>query len=79
MAKHGIVTISAAGVPTFEERNGLSGLTAGIGTLFSYQKAPVGLPSVYSRVATLVAGNMIAVQSMTGKIGVAALGRTYTM
>lgn len=79
MAKHGIVTINAAGVPIFEEHNGLSGVTAGIGTLFSYQRAPVGLPSVYSRVATLVAGNMIAVQSMTGKIGVAALGRTYTL
>lgn len=79
MAKHGIVTVSATGVTTFEERNGISGLTAGIGTLFSYEKAPVGLPGVYAKIATLVAGNMIAVQSLTGKLGVAALGRSYTM
>lgn len=79
MAKHGIVTITEAGVTSFEAKTGLASVTAGIASNFSYQKAAVGLPGVYAKLSAFALGNVVATHSFTGRIGMAAAGRSYTI
>lgn len=76
--KHGVITIDEAGKPTLVEKNGISGVLTGVTTIFSPSEGVVGIPKVTSHVVSALAGNMLATQSATGRIGVSALGKTIS-
>lgn len=79
MSKHGTVTVDAAGVPTFTEASGVINYVKDAATtVFSTTKAPVGYAAVVQRIGLVAIGNMVAVHSLTGGLGVSALGRTVS-
>lgn len=75
--KHGIVELSAEGVPTFTEGAGVMNyLTDALTTSISLNKAPVGYAALVQRVALAVGGNVLATASLTQRVGVSAFGKT---
>jgi len=80
MAKHGVITIDAEGVPTLEARGGVFNYVAdATTTIVSHQKVPVGYPALIQRAMLFAAGNVVAYQSTTGRIGMGALGKNYIL
>lgn len=76
MAKSGVVTIDEAGVPTFVDGSGVMKMTTdALTTLISTTKAPVGYTALIQRAALLVGGNLIGVQSASGRFGVGVAGK----
>lgn len=76
--KHGVITIDEAGTPTLVEKNGISGVLTGVTTIFSPSEGVVGIPKVASHVVSALAGNILATRSTTGRLGVAAFGKTIS-
>ncbi|UBF42559.1 putative cysteine methyltransferase [Cystovirus CAP3] len=76
--KHGVINIDEAGTPTLVEKNGISGVLAGVTTIFSPAEGVVGIPKVTSHVVSALAGNLLATHSTTGRLGVSALGKTIS-
>lgn len=76
--KHGVITIDEAGTATFTAKNGISGVVTGVTTIFSPSEGVVGIPKVTSHVVSALAGNLLATHSTTGRLGVAALGKTIS-
>lgn len=77
MAKHGILTqVEDTDEFTFTSKTGLDMITTAIVNPFKIAEGIVGYPKLLSHVATLVAGNMIAVNSIDGGFGVAVAGKT---
>lgn len=75
--KHGIYTpVGDTEQATFTSKTGLSMITAALSTPFRLNEAPVGYVKLLSYVATAAVGNMAAVNSISGGIGVSVLGRT---
>lgn len=75
--KHGKVKIDEAGAVTFVEGAGLMKYaTDAVTTLFSLTEAPVGYASAVQKVGLVLAGNAVAVHSLTGSLGLSAAGRT---
>lgn len=75
--KHGKVAVSETGTATFTEGAGIVKYTTdALTTLFSLSEAPVGYASAVQKIGLVLAGNVIATQSLTGSFGVSALGRT---
>lgn len=76
MAKSGIVTIDGEGGATFEDRPGLAAMTTdALTTLISTTSAPVGYTALLQRAALLIGGNLIGVQSASGRLGVGVAGK----
>lgn len=76
MAKQGIVKIDAEGAVTFEEGSGAAKMiTNAVTTLFSTTEAPVGYASLIQKVALVAGGNMLGIQSATGRLGLGVAGR----
>lgn len=77
MAKHGIITqVGDTDEWTFTPKTGLDTITTALINPFKPSEGIVGTPKLLSHVAAAVAGNMIAVNSIAGGLGVSALGRT---
>lgn len=76
MAKHGVITVSEAGVPTLVEGTGVVNyLSDALTTVFSSQKVAVGHAATVQKIALVAAGNVAGIQSTTGKLGVGVLGK----
>lgn len=76
MAKHGVVQLDEAGVPTLVEGSGaLNYVGDALSTLFSTQKVAVGHAATIQKIALVAAGNLAGIHSATGKFGVGALGK----
>lgn len=58
------------------EANGLTGVIAGVTTLFKPAEAVSGIPKYTAIAIGAVAGNVVATHSQTGQLGVSALGKT---
>lgn len=77
MAKHGIlVQVGDTDQFTFTAKTGLDSVTAAITNPFKPNEGIIGTPKLLSHVAALAVGNMVAVNSMQGGLGVSVLGRT---
>lgn len=76
--KHGVININEAGVPTLVEKNGISGVLAGVTTIFSPAEGVIGIPKVTSHVVSALAGNLLATKSTTGSFGLSAFGKTIS-
>lgn len=77
MAKHGILTqVGDTDQFTFVSKTGLESVTTAIMNPFKPNEGIIGYPKLLSHVAALAVGNMAAVNSMVGGVGVSALGRT---
>lgn len=77
MSLHGVfVPVGTTEETTFTSKTGLSMVTAALMTPFRMNEAPIGYVKLLSYVATAAAGNMVAVNSISGGFGVSALGRT---
>lgn len=76
------VTIDGQGeaVATAVATEGLIGqLTDGVTTVLSTQEVPVGNGALFQRLLLVLGGNMLATHSFTDSIGVAALGKSFTL
>lgn len=77
MAKHGIFTqVGETEEFVFVAKNGLESVTTALINPFKPNEGIIGTPKLLSHVAALAVGNMIAVNSIVGGIGVSGLGRT---
>lgn len=77
MALHGVfVPEGTTENATFTAKTGLSMISAALMTPFRLNEAPIGYVKLLSYVATAAVGNMVAVNSIAGGVGVSALGRT---
>lgn len=77
MAKHGIFTqVANTEEFTFTSKTGLEMVTTAITNPFKPSEGIIGYPKLLSHVAALTVGNMVAVNSIKGGFGVAALGKT---
>lgn len=76
MAKHGVITVDQAGVPTLVEGTGIVNyMTDALTTIASSQKVAVGHAATIQKIALVAAGNLAGVHSTTGKLGVGVLGK----
>lgn len=76
MAKQGIVKIDAAGAVTFEEGSGaFKMVTNALVTLPSTTSAPVGYAALIQKAGLVLAGNLIGVQSASGRLGLGIAGK----
>lgn len=70
MAKHGVVSVNAAGVVTFTEGAGVvKYATDAVSTLISTDKAVVGYGALVQKIGLFALGNMAGVHSGTGRLG----------
>lgn len=77
MAKHGIFQqVGGTDEFTFVAKTGLESVTTAITNPFKPSEGIIGTPKLLSHVAALAVGNMIAVNSIAGGIGISGLGRT---
>lgn len=76
MAKHGVVSVNAEGVPTFVEGAGIvKYATDAVSTLISTDKAVVGYGALVQKIGLFVAGNATGIHSGTGRFGVGVAGK----
>lgn len=77
MAKHGIFTqVGETEEFLFTPKTGLESVTTAITNPFKPSEGIIGTPKLLSHVAALAVGNMVAVNSIVGGIGISGLGRT---
>jgi hypothetical protein len=71
MAKHGVVSVNAEGVATFNEGAGIVNYASdALSTIISTDKAVVGYGALVQKVGLFALGNMAGIHSGTGRLGV---------
>lgn len=74
--KSGVVTIDDAGAVTFTDGAGILKMsTDAVTTVISTTKAPVGYTALLQRGLLVTVGNMIGIQSGTGRLGLGVAGK----
>lgn len=71
MAKHGVVSVNAEGVVTFNDGTGVARYASdALSTLISTDKAVVGYGALVQKIGLFALGNVAGIHSGTGRLGI---------